>query len=284
MSDSHAPPPTRTAGWRILAIGDCNTSGTGRPSPENCVPSRLAGRLADAGYPCSVQNLGYRMSTTREGLVRTERDAEPADIVLINFGLVDAWITSVPGIYIPYYPDNLVRKQVRKLLKWTKRRLRSPLARRFVPIGPVVPQDEYVRNLRQMVDIVCAWQPRPVVLFWGTVLTVGNPERSASIRQYNGLMRELAAELAVSYVDTPALMEGLHPSEAYQDRTHLDAPAVERVASAMVQVVLQAMRPSGSGPVETWTMRRAGDRVTQRSGRARRSPASRRRLSRSQGR
>jgi len=242
MFNSHAPTPTRTAGWRILAIGDCNTSGTGRPSPENCVPSRLAGRLADAGYPCSVQNLGYRMSTTREGLVRTERDAEPADIVLINFGLVDAWITSIPKIYVPYYPDNLVRKQARKLLKWTKRRLRSPLARRFVPIGTVVPQEEYVRNLCEMVDIVGAWQPRPTVLFWGTALTVGNPERSASIREYNVRMQALAEALGIPYIDTPALMEGLDPADAYQDRTHLDAPAVERVASAMADAVLMERR------------------------------------------
>ncbi|QDU37250.1 hypothetical protein Mal4_15600 [Maioricimonas rarisocia] len=239
MSNSDAPIAASRDLWRIVAIGDCNTSGTGRPTPENCVPSRLARLLADAGQPCSVQNLGYRMSTTREGLVRTQRDAEPGDLVLINFGLVDAWITSIPRVYVPYYPDNFLRKQSRKLLKWTKRRLRSPLARRFVPIGTVVPQEEYVRNLRQIVEIARAWPTEPTVLLWGTALTVGNPERSASIRQYNDRMQELAGELDVPYVDTPALMSGLDAAEAYQDRTHLEAPAIERVAAAMADVVLR---------------------------------------------
>ncbi|MFG0336311.1 MAG: SGNH/GDSL hydrolase family protein [Maioricimonas sp. JB049] len=239
MSNSHVPLPTANDRWRIVAIGDCNTSGTGRPSEENCVPSRLAQLLGDAGMPCTVQNLGYRMSTTREGLVRTQRDAKPADFVLINFGLVDAWITSIPRIYVPYYPDNVVRKQARKLLKWTKRRLRSPLARRFVPIGTVVPQDEYVQNLRRIVEIVRVWPTEPTVLLWGTALTVGNPERSASIRQYNAGMQELAGDLGVPYIDTPALMEEIDVADAYQDRTHLDAPAIERVAQAMASVVLQ---------------------------------------------
>lgn len=235
----HAAHQACSGGWRLVAIGDCNTSGTGQPVPENCVPVRLAERLSEAGHPCSVQNLGYRMSTTREGLVRTERDAEPAEIVLINFGLVDAWITSIPCVYVPYYPDNFLRKPLRKLLKWMKRRLRSPLARRFVPVGPVVPADEYVANLRRMVEIVRSWPTEPTVLLWGTALTLGNPERSASIQQYNGLMRELADELGLPYIDTPALMDGLDPAEAYQDRTHLDVPAVERVAAAMAEVVLR---------------------------------------------
>ena len=34
------------------------------------------------------------MNTSREGITRARKLARPADIVLLNFGLVDAWITS----------------------------------------------------------------------------------------------------------------------------------------------------------------------------------------------
>lgn len=192
-----------------------------------------------------MQNLGYRMSTTREGVVRMEHDALEADIVLVNFGLVDAWITSIPRIYVPYYPDSYLRKQLRKLLKGTKRRLRSRLARRFVPCGAVVPLDEYVRNLRRIIGRARHW-PASTVLLWGTALTLGDPERTRSILTYNESMRALAEELALPYIDTPALMKGLEPDAAYQDRTHLAEPAVDRIAGAMAAIICK-MRSESSG-------------------------------------
>jgi lysophospholipase L1-like esterase len=162
-----------------------------------------------------------------------ERDAEPADIVLINYGLVDAWITSIPAIYIPYYPDNFVRKQARKVLKSVKRRLRSDLARRIVPVGPVVPLDEYLRHMRRIVNLPRTRYPGVCVILWGTAPALEQPERTASIHRYNEALRQLAGELRAPYVDTAALIADLEPRLAYQDQTHLHAASAQRIASAM---------------------------------------------------
>jgi len=235
MSNNVTQRMSGSEGLRILAVGDCNTCGTGRPTPDNCVPAQLARRLQASGQACSVQNLGYRMSTTREGLVRMQRDAEPADVVLVNFGLVDAWITSIPRIYIPYYPDNFVRKQLRKLLKSTKRRLRSPLARRFVPSGTVVPEAEYTANLERIISIAQQWDGATILL-WGTAPSL-EAHRAPSIHEYNAQMHALAQRMDIPYIDTTSLIEGLSAEDTYQDDTHLAGPAVDRIAERMAGVI-----------------------------------------------
>ena len=79
---------------RLVAVGDCNTGGANGTAADDQVPARLADRLRAQGIECDVQNLGRTMSTTREGQARMSRDANAADLLLINFGLVDAWVTS----------------------------------------------------------------------------------------------------------------------------------------------------------------------------------------------
>src|SRR5262245_44611073 len=89
---------------RVLAVGDCNTGGAAGAPLEDRVTERLVAHFASRGIDCRAQNLGFTMNTTREGLPRMERHAAPADLVLINFGLVDAWVTSLPWLYLSYYP------------------------------------------------------------------------------------------------------------------------------------------------------------------------------------
>ena len=220
---------------RLLAIGDCNTCGTTNTGPQGTVLDRVAARFRDSGLTIETQNLGATMNTSREGITRARKLARPADIVLLNFGLVDAWITSIPRIYIPYFPDSAIRRPLRKLLKSAKRRLRSPMARRFFPHGPVVPPDEYLQNFTEIVEVVREKTPGAKIVFWATMPVRNDEQRSANILRYNELLRTLASELNCHFVDTPDVLSDLSVDEAFLDMAHLSDTAAERVAHAVYQ-------------------------------------------------
>lgn len=227
---------------RLLAVGDCNTGGALGTAAKDRVSSRLAARFEAHGISCAEQNLGYTMSTTREGLARMQRDAEPADLLVLNFGLVDAWVTSIPRVYIPYYPDGVFKRLGRKLLKSVKRRLRAPLLRRFVPIGAVVPIEEYEQNMRRIMALAREQNPAVRILLWGTVPVVGDAERSRKIALYNVRLRNIAeAEPETWYLETMDVLKGLNLEEIYLDHLHIAAAAAERIAEEMLQISLTRM-------------------------------------------
>jgi lysophospholipase L1-like esterase len=232
---------------RLLAVGDCNTGGAEGAPLEERITERLAAQFAARGIECRVQNLGFTMNTTREGVPRMERHAEPADLVLINFGLVDAWVTSLPGFYLSYYPDNRGKRWARKALKWVKRRLKSPLLRSLVPLGEVVPIDEYEQQMRRMLAIARAGNPEVKIVLWGTVPVPGDEPRTANIARYNERLRGIAAsEQNVWYLDPGPLIQGLSQREAYRDHVHLTRLAAERIAVAVVQLYA-TWNASGAG-------------------------------------
>ena len=75
----------------ILAIGDCNTSGKqGYIDKNNNITGKIAELFAKNNWATNLQNLGYTMSSSREGVMRSKLDAKPCDIAIINFGLVNA--------------------------------------------------------------------------------------------------------------------------------------------------------------------------------------------------
>ncbi|NNJ91585.1 MAG: hypothetical protein HKP55_07915, partial [Gammaproteobacteria bacterium] len=71
--------PTSADSLKVLAIGDCNTAGTAEVSGSASVPGQFASLLEHQGADCSIQNLGYTMSTSREGLARSEDEAQYCD-------------------------------------------------------------------------------------------------------------------------------------------------------------------------------------------------------------
>ncbi len=234
-------PTDRTAAMgsplRLLAVGDCNTGGAEGAPLEDRVTERLAAQFAARGIECRVQNLGFTMNTTREGVPRMERHAEPADLVLINFGLVDAWVTSLPGFYLSYYPDNVAKRWARKVLKWAKRRLKSPLWRSLVPLGEVVPIDEYELRMRRMLDIARAGNPEVKIVLWGTVPVPGDEPRTANIMRYNERLGAIAAgERNVWYLGPGPLIADLARDEAYRDHVHITRGAADRIAAAVAEL------------------------------------------------
>jgi lysophospholipase L1-like esterase len=237
---------------RLLAVGDCNTGGVRGAPVEERVSERLAARLALQDMTCHVQNLGYTMSTSREGLARTRREGHAADLLLVNFGLVDAWVTSLPRLYLAYYPDNRAKRLSRKLLKYVKRRLRGPLARRYVPCGEVVPLDEFDRNVRGILSCARLREPAVRTILWGTVPVRGDEDRSRNILRYNERLAEIADQTPGAwYLDPRPLIADLPPEAAYHDHLHIARAAAERIAAAMAELYLTRIAKEPTIPART---------------------------------
>jgi len=217
-------------------MGDCNTCGITVPPIGNTIVDKFCKQLESYGTRTTIQNLGCGMASTREGVPLVRRVAMPADVVLINFGLVDTWITSIPSVYIPYYPDSFLRKRLRKLLKFVKRRLRSPLLRHYIPVGPVVPIDEYARNVGKMISLARAHNPRTTILLWGSPLVQHDSARNANLERYNQRLELIAADTKSLFVSTATLLSKLSNEAAYLDAVHLSDAATERIAAQLANV------------------------------------------------
>lgn len=215
---------------RIAAVGDCNTYGIHEPPIGNTILDKFCQELKRQGYETSSQNLGCGMATTREGIERMRLDAQPADVVLINFGLVDTWITSIPRCYVLYYPERRSRKLLRKLLKFVKRRLRGPLVRRFVPTGPVVSTDEFATNIRTIIQQARDLNSQCKVVLWGSPPVQDDSIRNDNLRRYNDILKSLADETNSLYLDTMRLVEQLSTADAYLDNVHLNEAATAAIA------------------------------------------------------
>lgn len=222
--------PMTAIGLRLQAVGDCNTEGADALPKGDSLPEKLKARLEQQRYAVTLQNLGYTMTTTREGVAKMELEAQPADVLLINFGLVDAWVTSIPQVYIPYYPDSRLRKFARKLLKSLKRRLRSPLARRLFPQGEVVGLEEYRRNLIRMIELARSKNPRVLAVLWSTPPTRSDQRRNANILRYNAVLHAVAHDYGALYIDAEEALAGIPGDRVYLDEVHLTGIGADRLA------------------------------------------------------
>ena len=142
---------------KLLAIGDCNTLGVGE-LVNNSYPERLGDIMN-----LDVINCGYTMATTREGLALLQDNyAENIKLLIIQFGLVDSYPTFKYAPYIPYYPDNPIRKQLRSIVKKYKKLCRKyGLHDRFGEKN-VTSEGDYIANIRKM--ILLAGQTTTILL------------------------------------------------------------------------------------------------------------------------
>jgi lysophospholipase L1-like esterase len=223
---------------KLVVIGDCNTLGVGAFSEpaEFSYPMRLASLFRQSGETVDLLSMGLTMSTTREGIaqITEQKSLADADVCIINYGLVDAWVTSIPSVYVPYYPETALRKFKRKMLKSVKRRLRSKWMRRFIQVGEVVPIEEYQANLRRMVELLRKASPRAFILFWGSMPTRDDDERNQNLCRYNVAMQEVTRACHVNYLDSKGLFTDAELGEQmYSDAVHLGADVHQRLADAM---------------------------------------------------
>jgi len=227
----------------LRAVGDCNTQAANELPASASVPAQLVATLEANGESYELENLGAAMNTTREGIARLRACNRPADLLLINFGLVDAWQTSMPWCYVSYYPDNPVKKSGRKLLKAVKRRLRAPWIRRIVGVGFVVPELEFRENLIRMVQIERERNPDVEILFWGSVVSRNSESRNTDIRRYNETVAAVAHACSCRYFDSNQALTSLTTDEIYLDDVHLTEFAAGRIADQIQTELSSGSRP-----------------------------------------
>ncbi|TWU28174.1 SGNH/GDSL hydrolase family protein [Bythopirellula polymerisocia] len=230
--------PAQEHKLQVLAVGDCNTYGIQEPPIGNTILDKFCRCLEQAGYPASSQNLGFGMGTSREGIALMEAKAARADILLLNFGLVDSWITSIPRVYVPYFPDSRAKKVRRKLLKFTKRRLRAPLLRRVIPSGNVVPLAEFRANIEQIISLARQANPSVWVLLWGSPPVQYDAERNGHLLQYNAELHDVATRKRAMYLPTKPIIDNLPSAEAFLDNVHLNEAATTSIAAEMAHAFL----------------------------------------------
>lgn len=216
---------------KCIAYGDCNTEGirqfTGR---------LWAQRVADA-LDMPLTNCGHTMSTTRE-LRHYAQHYPPSQyrVAMIQYGLVDSWLTFRGAPYVLYYPDSprrrLARKMVKKLKKW---------ARRFhlqARLGAVeqVPLEEYLSTLRAVVKSA----PKTLFVLVGTAPNLDDT-RNPRIRRYNAALKELAGRCDNTlYVNAFDEIWALRETTLMRDGTHL----TDEGHALLADKVISVLRPS----------------------------------------
>ncbi len=219
---------------KILAIGDCNTSGKQGVVPAFNVPGIVTSMFEHNGTNAHLTNLGHTMCTSREGILKISREGIGADVLLLNFGLVDSWFTSIPSFYVLYYPDNTLRKTGRKLLKILKKKLRLPMIKKFFPSGHVVDPEEYKQNMEEIINIARKQNNNTKIMIWSTTLTRSDLKRNEYILAYNKILQDISNKGGYLYVDTNKALEKLQ-DEIYLDEVHLSASAAKVIATEIFE-------------------------------------------------
>ncbi len=204
----------------IIAVGDCNTLGT-KTFESNSYPEIL-GTLLNA----KVTNLGHTMATSREGIrLLHDRLKEGDSVIVIQFGLVDSYQTFKYSPYVLYYPDNILRKQLRSLTKKFKKICRNIGLNKKLGEINVVPIEEYESNIRKMIEIAL---PRTILL----LDTIPNKQeyRNSEIQRYNKCLDKICRDFPQCIkVDLYAKFHQCYDNY-YMDETHANEAGYRYIA------------------------------------------------------
>lgn len=216
---------------KIFACGDCNTSGI----DEVSVPSEFASLIERHLGSVELNNFGAAMLTSREGVAIMKERVLDEGIYLISFGLVDSWFTSLPRVYIPYFPESRFRRFKRKFLKSLKKRLRSTVARKIFGYAAVVPITEFEKNLENIIKVIRDRSKRNIILVWGAVPVLDEP-RGSNLIKYNEVAKRVAENNRLKYLDTHHTLNCLSRSEAFLDDVHLSNQAIKLIGNKMYEL------------------------------------------------
>lgn len=210
---------------KILALGDCNTRGVGE-CYNNAYPEMLAKELN-----AEVKNLGHTMATTREAVeLFNEVKDEYFDIVLISFGLTDSWKTFKHAPYILYYPDNIFRKILRKIVKKYKKIGKKLNFTKIFGEESVVPENEYITNLQYIINQL----EKSLVIVLDT-LPKEEEYRNISIKEYNLLLDSLVKSNNVIRIK---LYDYFYKHrELYLDKTHLNNQGYKYICYKIIDAI-----------------------------------------------
>ena len=210
---------------KILALGDCNTRGI-EECYHNAYPELVAKELK-----ADVVNLGHTMATTREGIkLFNEVKDQYFDIVLISFGLTDSWKTFKYAPYVLYYPDNIWRKFLRKMVKKFKKIGKKLNFIRLLGEESVVPEKEYIENIQYMVT-----HSKDSIVFILDTLPKKESYRNVSIKKYNTLLDSFSKFNNVKRVKFYDYFDAHR--EFFLDKTHLNIMGYKYISNKILDEV-----------------------------------------------
>lgn len=214
---------------RYVALGGCNTAGEVH-NIGNAYPERIA-----QAQGWALENYGYTMSSTREGIQFFNlKNVAEADVISIQFGGVDSWLTFKGSPFVLYYPDSPWRKFLRKIVKKIKKYARKIHWHNVVGETNVVPYKEYIDNIRYMIDHSKA---QYILL----VETYPNKDKSREPRilKYNQALKDLSDGKRVLYVPNYEILNQDLVNN-YDDSTHLSSQGQQVVTDAALAAIRQA--------------------------------------------
>lgn len=210
----------------LVALGDCNTEGLVGDSAA--YPALVARALGVVPVNC-----GHTMSTIREGVEYAHHKLSPfTAYLLIQYGLVDSWLTFKGAPYVLYYPDNPLRKLARKLIKKLKKIGRTAGLHNLLGVKHVVDPAEYEMKLRTIIHHARKLSPTVVICLISTPPHL-EWNRNPAIQAFNRRMQLVAEDCRCLYVDVYAVFAGR--PDLYVDSTHLNAEGHRLVAAACVE-------------------------------------------------
>ena len=214
---------------RCIAYGDCNTEGL----KGSTIP--LWPELVAAQLDMALTNCGHTMSTTREmsEYARTHPAAD-CELAMVQYGLVDSWLTFRGAPYVLYYPDRPLRKLARRVVKKLKKMARSLRLQQRIGAVEQVPVEEYIQRIRALIRSA----PNTRFALVATAPNLDEP-RNPRIQRYNAALAALAEEERNAfYVDTYQDLWDARGETLMEDGTHLTAQGHQLVADAVVRQVL----------------------------------------------
>lgn len=212
---------------KILSLGDCNTLGVG-DCRGNAYPEQFARAMG-----AEICNCGFTMSTIREAkyFFRDYYD-ESTKIVTLQLGLVDSWDTFVYAPYVLYYPDNMLRKIARKVVKKYKKIARNLGLNDMIGKTPVVGPERFARGVAA---IISACRPDTRILLVEAVPSQ-DESRNQAIKKYNELLKAAAASDSRCFLIELYGHFSRNMDTLYADAVHINAKGHEFVAHKLVQL------------------------------------------------
>ena len=210
----------------LTALGDCNTLGA-KLLEGNSYPERIADRIG-----AKVTNLGYTMATTREGLNLLLDFSGETDCLLIQFGLADSYTTFQYSPYVLYYPDTVLRRPMRSLVKKFKKICRRSGLNTFLGEKNVVCLEEYEMNIRQMIEMSAA-----KTIFLLETIPHMEISRNSNIERYNGVLDTISQDYDRCFKIDLYDIFASSTEQYYQDSTHCSDAGYDCITDIVCQKI-----------------------------------------------
>ncbi len=194
----------------ILGLGDCNMLGADKFDSKSYIG------LVEKTSNKKVINCAHTMTTSREGLLYFRDNYEKNfELVVVAYGLVDAWKTFKYAPYVLYYPDNFFRKFGRKIVKKYKKISKRFGLNELLGTKNVVSLDEYKKNIEFIVK-----NSRRVLLI-ETAPRLDFLELNRDIKKYNSILSDIALEY--KHVEIVEIYKDFEANKAlYFDSVHFN--------------------------------------------------------------